>query len=390
MRVALVTHSVVRNDGQGRMNYELARHCLRSGVGVHLVADRVAPDLLELGAEWTPVHPRVDRPVLFKIVGFVRGADRVVASLGDVDVVVGNGRSLSCQHDVNIANFVHAAYQTHGLPLETGRGPVRNAYQRVFTALNVRWEREAFSAAEVVVAISDRVRSELIAVGVPASKVRTIVYGVDTDEFRPASTPAERDRATLGLPTGPGPLAIFAGDIRTARKNLGTVLEAMWAVPALQLAVVGETAGSPFPAVAERLGLAGRVHFLGFRHDMAEVMRACDLFVFPTRYEPFGLVILEALASGLPVVTSAVAGAAELLTPQCGVAVDDPEDAAVLARAVGDLVGNPAGLAAASAEAREVAEGHGWAAMGDRYLELFERIAGSRVTAAPSTTSFAA
>ena len=104
-------------------------------------------------------------------------------------------------------------------------------------------------------------------------------------------------------------------------------------------------------------------------------MRACDLFVFPTRYEPFGLVILEALASGLPVVTSAVAGAAELLTPACGIALADPEDAARLADAVRRLLADRPALGRMRRAARAVAERHRWGSMAGQYLQLFREFA---------------
>ncbi len=378
MRLALVTHNVVRNDGQGRMNFELARHCLAEGVRVRLYASRVEPELLDAGAEWVRVSPPVKRPALAEVMGFVRRADRAVrADAGELDVVVANGYSLRVPHDVNIANFVHSSYLRVGLPLETGRGVAWRAYQRAFTTLNAAWERGAFAAAGRVVAISGEVRRELLAIGVPEAKIRTIPYGVDLQEFRPPA--ADRSdgaaaRRTLGLPEGV-PLLLFAGDIRTARKNLATVLAALPSLPGVHLAVVGAVGGSPSPAEAERLGLSGRVHFLGFRRDVAAVMRACDLFVFPTRYEPFGLVILEALASGLPVVTSAVAGAAELLTPACGVALADPEDAAALAAALRRLLADPAALNRMRRAARGVAERHRWGSMAGQYLALFNSTA---------------
>ena len=111
------------------------------------------------------------------------------------------------------------------------------------------------------------------------------------------------------------------------RKNLDTVLQALVGASGVHLAVVGAREGSPYPALAERLGVADRVHFLGFRRDMAQIMQAVDIFVFPSRYEPFGIVVLEAMASGVPVILAATVGAAEVVTPDCGVVLPDPEDA---------------------------------------------------------------
>ena len=90
----------------------------------------------------------------------------------------------------------------------------------------------------------------MVNIGVSRSQIRVILNGVDTEEF----SPGEASRQKLGLPENV-PLAMFAGDIRTPRKNLDTVLRALVKVPDLHLAVVGNPEGSPFPKLAASLGL---------------------------------------------------------------------------------------------------------------------------------------
>ena len=124
-------------------------------------------------------------------------------------------------------------------------------YQWLFTAFNARWEKQAFQKAQVVVAVSEKVAHELVKIGVPRSRIRVIINGVDLDEF----TPGESNRQKLGLPENVT-LALFAGDIRTPRKNLDTVLHALVKVPDLHLVVVGHTQNSPFPQLAASLGLS--------------------------------------------------------------------------------------------------------------------------------------
>ncbi|MGI9173929.1 MAG: glycosyltransferase, partial [Rhodothermales bacterium] len=87
---------------------------------------------------------------------------------------------------------------------------------------------------------------------------------------------------------------------------------------------------------------------------------------------PFSLVLLEALASGLPVVTASTVGAAGLVTSECGVVLEDPEDARALADAVTDFFGDRTRLEQMGLAARSVAEEHSWASMGARYVDLFE------------------
>src|SRR5439155_24607267 len=86
-----------------------------------------------------------------------------------------------------------------------------------------------------------------------------------------------------------------------------------------------------------RLGVAGRIAWLGPRPDIERWYAAADVVVLPSRYEPFGNVHLEALASGVPVVASAAAGGAEAIVDGGGGAVVDPRDAGAVATAPAPL-----------------------------------------------------
>jgi glycosyltransferase involved in cell wall biosynthesis len=167
---------------------------------------------------------------------------------------------------------------------------------------------------------------------------------------------------------------MFAGDIRLARKNLDTVLQALVQVPDLHLAVVGVTDGSPYPQLAKSLGLNDRVHFLGFRRDVPDLMKVVDFFVFPSRYEPFGLVVTEAMATGLPVITASCTGAAPLVTPEAGIVLPDPDDAEALAEAMQKLSLNPELRTKMGQAARAIALQHTWKNVAQEYLDLFEEM----------------
>lgn len=167
---------------------------------------------------------------------------------------------------------------------------------------------------------------------------------------------------------------MFAGDIRLPRKNLDTVLKALVEVPDLHLAVVGVTDGSPYPQLAALLGLSDRVHFLGFRRDVPSIMKVVDLFVFPSRYEPFGLVVTEAMATGLPVITASCTGAAPLVTPDAGIVLSDANDTKALAQAMEKLSINPQLRTTMGKNARAIALEHTWKNVAKQYVDLFEEI----------------
>ncbi len=152
------------------------------------------------------------------------------------------------------------------------------------------------------------------------------------------------------------------------------MLRALVHVPELHLAVIGATEDSPYLQLADQLQLNERVHFLKPQHPISEVMRAVDLFVFPSRYEPYGLVVIEAMASGLPVITTATTGAAEIVTPECGVVLSDSEDTNALAEALRTLANDSDLRNRMGKAARTIAEQHSWASMAKTYIELFEEL----------------
>jgi glycosyltransferase involved in cell wall biosynthesis len=113
---------------------------------------------------------------------------------------------------------------------------------------------------------------------------------------------------------------------------------------------------------------------------MPGLMRSVDAFVFPSRYEAMSLVMLEALAAALPVVTVATAGGAEVIDSRCGVVLDSPEDIAGLAEAITRLARDPAHARSMGDAARELAKSLTWQAMANHYLSLYEELASQRAT----------
>ena len=385
MKISIVTHKVTKGDGQGRVNYEVARAALRRGHEVVLVASEIAPELDAYpSASWVPIPVERWPTELLRHQVFAWRSFRWLRRHSHrLDVVHVNGFITWAASDVNASHFLHSTWQRSPIRVTRLRrdlyGSYRQwlhtalnygVYQWLYTALNARLERRAYRQARVVVAVSEGTRSELMNIGIPGERIRVITNGVDLHEFRPGPV----ERRELGLPEGV-PLGIFVGDIRAPRKNLDTVLGALVEVPGLHLAVAGSAVGSPYPRLARQLGLASRVHFLGYRSDVAQLLRAADLFVFPSRFEELPLVILEAMASGLPVVTAATAGADDLVSVESGVVIDNPNDTRALARALKRLVQYPETREQMGQAARAVARQHSWQRMSEQYLRLYKEVA---------------
>ncbi|MBE9036173.1 glycosyltransferase [aff. Roholtiella sp. LEGE 12411] len=371
MKLCIITHKVKRGDGQGRVNYEVAKEAIRRGHHLILLASEVAPELeKDHKVNWMAISVQGYPTELIRNFIFAKkSADWLRKHRSSIDLVKVNGAISMATADVNAVHFVHNSWLRSPVHISRNRRDLYGLYQWLFTALNARWEKQAFQTAKIVVAVSEKVAQELVNIGVPRSRIRVIVNGVDLQEFAPGVA----SRPKLGLPENVT-LALFAGDIRTPRKNLDTVLHALAKVPDLHLVVVGNTEGSPFPQLAASLGLNQRVHFVGYRRDIAEIMRAVDLFVFPSRYEACTLVLLEALASGLPVITATATGGAELVTPECGVVLPDSDDTNALAAALLSLVSDRILMQQMGQAARSVAEQHSWTTMAQTYVDLFEEL----------------
>jgi glycosyltransferase involved in cell wall biosynthesis len=371
MKLCIVTPAVVKGDGQGRANYEITKEAIRRGYYVTLLARKVAPELKEHNQiNWVDVPVEQIPTQFFKELMFYwRSTTWLRKHRQEFDLIQVYGAITGAKGDVNTAQFVHSAWLRSPVHISRMRRDWYGAYQWLYTFYNAYLERKAFSKARTVIAVSERVKKELEALGVPSERVRTILNGVDVEEF----SPGHADRCQLGLPEKVT-LALFAGDIRTNRKNLDTVLHALVQVPELHLAVVGSTQRSPYPQLAASLGLKDRVYFLGYRSDMSEIVKSTDLFVFPSRYEPFGMVVSEAMAAGLPVITAATTGAAEIVTPECGVVLADSEDTQGLAAAMAMLAKDGDLRKQMGKVGRAISEQHTWTSKAHSYLDLFEEL----------------
>ncbi|PVX82262.1 glycosyltransferase involved in cell wall biosynthesis [Paraburkholderia unamae] len=373
LRVLVVTHVVRENDGQGRVNYEIARALLAAGHQVTLLASMVAPELLAhpaLRHVEIPVSRVPSRLLQYQLFALRTGA-WIRAHREEYDVVHVNGFISWARADVNAVHFVHDGWYRCGFYPYRFFDGWYGAYQVIYTRVNAWCERWAFRRSRVIVPVSHKVGEEVRALGLDASALRVIHNGVDTDQFAPG--PSERER--FGLPRDVFML-LFAGDLRLSRKNLDAVLRALALTPPhVHVAVAGGLRNSTYPALARELGVADRVHFLDFVTDMPALMRSTDAFVFPSRYEAMSLVLLEALSVGLPVITVATAGGSEVIDSRCGVVLDSPEDTPGLARAIERVAGNAQYAREMGQAARELARTLTWPTMAERYLSLYEELA---------------
>jgi len=221
----------------------------------------------------------------------------------------------------------------------------------------------SLTASSRVVAVSDFTRREILAQRPDvASRVDVIPHGAD-DALPPAPSRTEA-RERLGVD---GALLLSVGSILN-RRRLPALLQAVALLgrshPAALLDVVGENRTHPLldlDATVSRLKIGGRIRFSGFVSDEALATRyaAADVAVYLSEYEGFGLPALEAMARGIPVVTSRRPATAEIFG-EAALTVD-PADATEIAGALGRLLGDPGLRARLVARGRALAARHTWA-----------------------------
>ncbi len=234
------------------------------------------------------------------------------------------------------------------------------------------WSRRLGRLADGYVCVSrdvaDFAQSEM---GLAPDKISVIANGVDVDRFA-AVEPV--DLASLGIAPGRR-LATFVGRLER-QKGIGWLIESspewMAQVPDCDLLVVGsgplarELAGQ-----VEKLGIGDRVHFAGWRPDVPEILSASSVLVLPSQWEGMPNVVLEAMASRLPVVATNVEGVCELLGPQAGQQTVSYGDGSALADRLVGVLSDPA-RAAALGEANHLRAEQDFSL--DAMVEAYERL----------------
>ncbi len=269
--------------------------------------------------------------------------------------------------DVVCAHFSHHAFFEQRTSRRRRDTLAYRLNERADRWMNLAAERWVYRRAGEVIAVSPGLADDLRRFFPSlAEKVRVIPNGVDLDEFRPDPEARARVRGQLGVAAAP--LAVFMGG-DWKRKGLDLALEAVAQSPPWQLLVVGDGDRAGFQARAEALRAGARVHFVGRQVRPAPYLAAADAFVFPSGYEPFGLAMLEAAASGLPLIVTRTEGSDELVRHGENGFVVSREPAAIAA-VLADLGRDASRRARIGARARELALPYAWSRVTEAYAEV--------------------
>ena len=308
--LAFIADAVHRRGGQERAAAEvLTRVALR--VPVTVIA--TSCDLGKSAVRWIPITgPR--RPSVLRTWAFARAA-RVAERRAGCTITNSIGAA-ALDADVITAQFCHAAFTARFGGIRGGGG-LRSAYQRLAQSRFVQEERHAYGSARLkrVIAVSRGTARELTEFyGVNPERISVVPNGVDHSVFHPAGGAPQKQalRRKLGLPVDQF-IALFVGG-DWERKGVRDAIAAMVGLSDSRLVVLGKGDEVAMRAAATREGVTDAVQFVAPSRTPQEWYAACDAFVFPSRYEAFSLVTLEAAASGLPIIAHAINGTEELVT----------------------------------------------------------------------------
>ncbi len=357
MRLAVVSPFVDRRNGTERALAEVLERLARNEhCEIHLYAQRVkdlvlAPPRLARSQDsgaiiWHKV-PALPGPHLLQFLAWLllnsicRAWDQWIHGLR-FDLVLSPG--INCL-DADVV-IVHALFRRlHELANEEAHESarpqfLRRLHRRAYYALLAGLERRLYANPKVSLAAVSQRTAALLADYFHRHDVRVIPNGVDTAQFSPPARLALRAEARRrrAIHETDFVLLLIGNDWRV--KGLETVLRALSALRELPLLVIaaGDDSPNPFFEIAMSLGISGRCRFEPSRQDVLDFYAAADLYVSPSHEDSFGLPVAEAMACGLPAITSIFGGVSSLLHDGVdSFILRDPRDAKTLATMIRTL-----------------------------------------------------
>jgi UDP-glucose:(heptosyl)LPS alpha-1,3-glucosyltransferase len=341
---------------------DLARRLVADGHEVHLYAGRwdagaLPPELLYHRLA-VPGGPRFLRPWRFGA-----ACERALRGAAH-DVTLGFDKTWG-QDVLYPQGGLHAASAEHNVRKHPG--PLARRLARVVKALDLaHWsftllERKQYlGKRRPLIVVNSRMVMQHFGrhLGIPAADLRIVRSAIDPERFVEHDRPKRRAEGRERWGIQPQETVALFAAMNYRLKGLEPLLHAVGLLPPeapFRLVVVGGPKTGPWERSAHKIGVARRVVFAGHCADMRDAYFAADFLVHPTFYDPCSLVVLEALACGLPVVTTRFNGAGELLSPpREGYVVSNPHDHGRLAWSMAQLL-DPARRSACAQAARRTA-----------------------------------
>jgi len=366
--------SAYRFNHQGgieRASYELAAALGELGADVTLIAESVDPPA-DPPLRWQRVTmPAVPDFVIPAV--YPRRATKEAARSG-YDILHNQGACALMAQDVITAHSCHRAWwEMKFRGGEAARALLNPLHHVVLATERHNYRPGAYSR---VIAVSKGVGRELTHhYQVPPDRIRVIPNAVDIAKFQTADASATRARIRAELGIRPDAFVMLFVGKEFRRKGLAPIVGSLPHLPdsAVLLAVGGDDQ-APFRAQAAAAGVGDRVYFSGHTPRVQDYFAAGDAFVFPTLYEAFALVSLEAAAAGLPLLTTKVNGTEDFVMDGVN-GFFIRRDAESIAAAVRRLIDDPALAERMGRAAREGVGAYTWDRIAARTRDVYDEVA---------------
>lgn len=343
MKIAFVIYNWSESrGGVERYAYNLADYLVKSGDEVHVFCHRIfePPKSSRIILYYVPAFPFYSP---LKYLFFAKNAARMLNGQ-DFDIIQHFGRTY-CLNRPEDSEKQRAAAQVYRIGsgchweyLKHKHPSMNNIIGRTIQCLNPRnqiimlLERRSFSGAQrrapaAEWALSDKLvfnskqgkKEAQMYYRISEEHARVIYNGVDLSRFNPGNRGLFASGIRAGLRIGGGDsVLLFVGN-NFETKGLRFAIEGLALVPPdkrsdVKLLVVGRGDPSPYRALARKCHIEPQVLFAGVQEQIERYYAAADIFLYPTLHDPFATVCLEAMASGLPVITTRVNGASEIIS----------------------------------------------------------------------------
>lgn len=353
LSIAIVVESLHTKGGVERRTTELAKGLLSAGHEVHVYANRWDPAVAE-GLEYHRI-PMLKLGRAIKPLSFAWFAGKTIPKSG-YDLVHTQARIY--QYDLaTLGVGVHRAY------LDALGIKARNRFDRAV----LRIERAMFDlgAGRRLITNSQKCKGELIDYyRFPEERIHVVHNGVDSDHFRPRPEIREAARGEFDL--SPEDVAVLFVGPGFRRKGLDTLIQASKVLPGnVKLLVVGKGKRDDYED-------SQRLIWLGQCSSMENCYAAADIFALPTRYDPFANSTMEALSSGVPVVTTTLNGVSEILQDGENGLVIGPNDPDALADRLRELSEKPDLRERIGAAGREAIRPYTWQNATENTMAVYE------------------
>jgi UDP-glucose:(heptosyl)LPS alpha-1,3-glucosyltransferase len=360
MKIALgIREFLPEKGGAERYCYDLMNFLVEEGVDVHVYSSAFPERDRRLRFREVPVIPH---PKSLHVLSFAVNCRRMMRE-EQFDCIMGVGDTLDADL-LQPHGGVHWKWFWRGL--EGYRKPVPWIFKFIGRSLSPKqWakgfiEDAPYAKAKKVIAISEMVHRDISDYyGIPEDRIAVIYNGVDIERFHPRNRRyREGIRSQYGLGSEDLLLLFVSHNFRL--KGLRYLIQALALIKRkrenVKLLVIGRDRAEPYRRLAKKMGCADDVFFAGGVRDLERYYAGADILVHPTFYDPCSLVVLEALTSGLPVITTRRCGAGKIIEEgKEGFVLDDPRDVKALAEKILSL-SQPSILKEASRAARRLGE----------------------------------